>query len=69
MMLSNYSSDWWNILVKALELMHLHFHEKEKLQVDFEIGQGEGYHAPTTEDHYRFMYCEALYYAVSSIKD
>ena len=42
---------------------------KRKAPSRFEIGHGEGYHAPNVEDHYRSIYFQALDYAVSSIED
>ena len=41
---------------------------KRKAPSHFEIGHGEGYHAQSTENHYRLIYFEALDYAISSIK-
>ena len=42
---------------------------KRKAPRRFEIGDGEGYHSLTVEEHYRTMYFEALDYAVSGIKE
>ena len=42
---------------------------KRKAPHRFEIGDGEGYHSLTVEEHYRTMYFEALDNAVSAIKE
>ena len=42
---------------------------KKKAPRCFEIGDGEGYHSLTVQEHYHTMYFEALDYAVSGIKE
>lgn len=43
--------------------------QKRRAPRHFEIGDSEGYHSITVEQHYCTMYFEALDYAVSGIKE
>ena len=42
---------------------------KRKAPKHIEVGEGDGYHSPTIEDHYRQCYFEALDLAISSIQE
>ena len=42
---------------------------KRRAPLRFEVGEGDSYHSPTVEDHFRKHYFEALDLAVSSIQD
>ncbi len=42
---------------------------KRKAPKHLEVGDGDGYHSPTIQDHYRQQYFEAIDLAISSIQD
>ena len=42
---------------------------RRKTPKRFEVGEGEGYHATTPEQHYRAIYFEAFDVIVACIKD
>ena len=63
------------LFYKHVQCLRVHTHieepslpRKRRAPSRFKVGEGDGYHSPTVEDHYRKLYFEVLDLAISSIQ-